>query len=174
MENLGMTEGDQADIDLFLRQGLLSGNRVPVVWGGTFETLKYLHEKADADVGYHGLGMDAIPETTSHAQSLTLPFAVRYLKCSNDASDLCNNHRFCAKCWINRTDVSKDKFLSILPTPPSQVKWHPGWRYHQLKGRVLALSLLDALQAAIQIFSGGTMGEFLSCFRCYALDRFPR
>ena len=52
----GMTEGGNKDfIDLYLRQGLLGGNRIPVVWGGDFNILKTLHEEADVDVGEWGL-----------------------------------------------------------------------------------------------------------------------
>lgn len=47
-----MTEGQNLPhIDIFLRQGLIGGNRVPVLWGGNFDLLKMLHEHADADVG---------------------------------------------------------------------------------------------------------------------------
>jgi hypothetical protein len=49
-------------------------------------------------------------------------------------------------------------FPNLQATPSSQVKWHPGWREHQLQGRVLAFALLDALQIALQVWSDGTMG----------------
>jgi hypothetical protein len=57
----GMTENScKNHIDLFFRQGLIGGNRVPVVWsaGGNYEILKVLHEEADVDVGEFGLGLD--------------------------------------------------------------------------------------------------------------------
>ena len=51
-----MTEGGVTDhIDLFYRQALLAGKRIPIVWGGNFDLLKMLHEEADVDVGEWGL-----------------------------------------------------------------------------------------------------------------------
>jgi hypothetical protein len=155
-----MTESDQADIEYFLRQGLLSGKKVPVLWGGPFDLLKHLHETCDADVGFFGTGMDGILSVTSEEQATTdIPYAARYLKCSKERNDLCaRENRFCATCWMDRDDVDKNAFHKISSTVKSQVRWHPGWRVHQLRGRVLALSILDALQMAIQIWSEGTMG----------------
>ena len=159
-----MTENEPVHVDFFLRQALLSGKKVPVVWGGLFTQLKDLHEKVDADVGFFGNGMDGIKEVTSEEQAKEIPYAARFLKCANNRADLCKQNRFCATCWIDRSDVSRDKFLQIRDKVPSQVKWHPGWRYHQLVGRVLALSMLEALQVAIQIWSDGTMGTFACSF----------
>ncbi|CAB9502397.1 expressed unknown protein [Seminavis robusta] len=157
----GMTEiHNRNHIDLFFRQALLAGDHVPVLWsaGGTYELLKELHENADVDVGEFGLGLDGIPLTTSDEQAETLPWAVRYLKCDPANNDVCKRHDdYCSKCWIDRDDgikpeaTQKEKFAG-------QVRWHPGWRQHQLTGRVLAFSVLEALQLAIQQFSDGTMG----------------
>lgn len=140
---------------------MIGGNRVPVVWGGNFELLRMLHEEADADVGEFGTGMDGIPETTSVEQAETLPYAARYLKCSDDAVSVCKEQpRYCATCWIERKDKVEPE-AKQLPKPKGQVAWHPGWRAHQLQGRVLAFSVLEALQLAIQQFSDGTMGKKL-------------
>lgn len=166
-----MTETSQSDIEFFLRQGLLSGNRVPVLWGGKFEVLKFLHESVDADVGFFGNGYDGIREVTSEEQAMTVPYAARYIQCAKDCADLCTKDRFCATCWIDRDDVSKDLFPLLKEKPESQVKWHPGWRHHQLVGRVLALSVLDALQVAIQTFSDGTMGEYTSITCEFSISR---
>ena len=156
----GMTEGDLPDIEYFFRQGLLSGKRVPVIWGGPLPVLQFLHETVDADVGDFGSGLDGIPEVTSLEQAETIPWASRYMKCANEYADLCKGNRFCATCWVDRDDVPRETFMSIRNDVPSQVRWHPGWRFHQLKGRVLAINILTALQSAIQIFSDGTMGKF--------------
>jgi hypothetical protein len=156
----GMTEPSPVHIDLFIRQGLIGGNRVPVIWGGNFEVFAALHEKADVDVGEFGSGTDGIPVLTDESQALTMPYAARYMKCDHDRQDVCDREpRFCATCWIARDDVPNpdEVFDKIDPKPGSQVKWHPGWRKHQLVGRVLAFAVLDALQVAIQIFSDGTM-----------------
>lgn len=153
-----MTENELPDIEYFFRQGLLSGKRVPVIWGGPLHVMRFLHENVDADVGDFGMGSNGIPEVTSVEQAETIPWAARYMKCANEYAELCKANRFCATCWVDRDDVPRETFASIRPQPPSQVRWHPGWRYHQLKGRVLAINILTALQAAIQLFSDGTMG----------------
>ena len=153
----GMTEGGAPHhIDLVIRQVLMSGNRVPVVWGAPFDILKLFHEEADADVGEWGTGFAGLPETTSEEQSLTLPYAARNMKCSSERQDLCNANRFSSVCWIDRTD-------GIVPTrdqpshPRGQVKWHPGWRPHQLMGRVLAFAVLEGLEVAVNSWMENTM-----------------
>jgi hypothetical protein len=154
-----MTESDKSDIEYCLRQGLLSGKKVPVLWGGPFELLQHLHETCDADVGFFGTGMDGILPVASKDQATEIPYAARYLACSKESTDLCTNEdRFCATCWMDRDDVDKTAFRAIRATPNFQVRWHPGWRSHRLRGRVLALSILDALQVAVSMWSEGTMG----------------
>jgi hypothetical protein len=154
-----MTEPDLDYIDLFLRQGLIGGNRVPVLWGGDFDLLQTLHEHADADVGEFGNAMYGIEEVTSEEQAQAIPWAARYLKCSDDAKSLCDDQpRFCSKCWIDRDDgVTPEQ--SQRDSPRGQVKWHPGWRWHQLQGRALAFSVMEALQAAVNKWSEGVMGK---------------
>lgn len=61
----GMTEPEEVAIDVFYRQALLSGRKVPVIWGGPFHLLRDLHEYGDADVGEFGTGMMGVPDTTS-------------------------------------------------------------------------------------------------------------
>jgi hypothetical protein len=165
----GMTETSASHKDFFLRQALLGGKtKIPVVWGGAsmdFAVLKYLNQHADIDVGQYGLGLDGIIPVTSavQAESGAVPYASRYMQCNADVQFLCDEApRFCATCWIDRDDIPKSQAQEMFPnlqsTPGSQVKWHPGWREHQLQGRVLAFAVLDALQIALQIWSDGTMG----------------
>jgi hypothetical protein len=158
-----MTEKDNPEhIDIFYRQALLGGNRVPVIWGGPFELLKMLHEEADVDVGVWGQATDGIAEVESAEQAKEIPWAARYMKCKPEVQDLCNNEpRFCAKCWIDRDDGIKPDFKQ-LDRPKGQVKWHPGWRSHQLTGRNIAFALLEALQAAVNIWNEGVMGKSFS------------
>lgn len=154
-----MTEGSHPEhIDIFYRQALLAGNRVPVIWGGPYELLKMLHEEADVDVGQWGLATDGIIEVENAEQAEKVPWAARYMKCRPEVQDLCNNaERFCAVCWIDRDDGIKPD-AKQLAKPKGQVKWHPGWRSHQLTGRNIAFALLEALQAAINIWNEGVMG----------------
>jgi hypothetical protein len=161
----GMTETDSAHVDLYFRQGLLSGtNKVPFLFSGSnmWNVLSFLHDTADADVGEYGTGMLGIQEVRNDTQALTIPYAARYMKCSKEYTETTSNsecsRRFCANCWINRPDIPKEKFLALESKPGGQVKWHPGWREHQLRGRVLAFTLIDAIQDAVQIFSSQTMG----------------
>ena len=104
-------------VDLFLRQGLIGGKRVPVIWGSgiSFNLLKNLHELADADIGEFGLATDLLPEVQSHDQAATIPWAVRYMKCSDDARDICNEEpKYCTQCWVDRDDgiVPDNKLLA--------------------------------------------------------------
>jgi hypothetical protein len=157
----GMTEGSYEHLDLFMRQGVLGGNRVPVIWGGSYELLRMWHELVDLDVGEFGNAQDGIPTVTDETQALTLPYAARYMKCAPDRQDVCSNEpSFCSVCWIPRDDIADPKalFHSLADKPGGQVKWHPGWRTHQLVGRALAFSVLTALQSAVQIFSQQTLG----------------
>jgi hypothetical protein len=158
----GMTEGQDAPhIDVFLRQGLIGGNRVPVLWGGSFDLLKMLHEEADADVGEFGWGLDAAVEAKSKEHFDSLPYAVKGLKCKEDVQNLCDEEpRFCAKCWIDRDDGIKPE-AAQFGLPKGQVKWHPGWRMHQLIGRNMAMGMLSALQSAVNLWNENVMGRYL-------------
>jgi hypothetical protein len=157
----GMTENQDAPhIDAFLRQGLIGGNRVPVLWGGSFDLLKMLHEEADADVGEFGWGLDAAIEAESKEHFDSLPYAVKGLKCKEEVENLCNEEpRFCAKCWIDRDDGIKPE-AAQLGKPKGQVKWHPGWRMHQLIGRNMAMGMLSALQSAVNLWNENVMGRY--------------
>lgn len=134
-----------------------------MLWGniGNYEwqTLRFLYNHADVDFAVIGTGVDGIPETKDIDHSESLPFAARNMKCGSEARDLCTKDRFCASCWVDRPDVPRESFTNIETKVPSQVRWHNGWRSHQLQGRVMSLLILDALQASIQIWSDGTQGE---------------
>jgi hypothetical protein len=158
IQYIGMTEPAAEHVDVFYRQALLAGKRIPVLWGGPFELLKMLHEEADVDVGDWGTAMDGIAEVESLEQAKEIPWAARFMKCKSEVGDLCKEEpRFCSKCWIDRDDNIKPK-KKQWDKPKGQVKWHPGWRVHQLMGRNLAFGILEALQAAINIWSDGVMG----------------
>ena len=150
----GMTENNNVDhIDLFFRQALMVDGRIPVVWGagGKFDLLKIFHTEANADIGEYGIGWNGIPETKDEDQVETLPWAAQHLKCDQDRPDLCKHpHKFCATCWIDRPDRIQPA-QTQYEKPHGQVKWHPGWRHHQLQGRSLAFSILLALRDAVDM-----------------------
>lgn len=106
-----------------------------------------------ADVMVPGTSMSGIPETVDDEQASELPFAARYMKCASGSSELCGDagNRFRTRCWIDRDDVTP-------PTPQnahvgSQVKWHPGFRFHQLTSRSMSMVILTAMQDAIDTWS---------------------
>jgi len=151
-----MTEESDAEVDLFFRQALIGGKRPPVLWGGNFEPLKTLHLQADADIMAYGSGMASIPLTENMDQVENLPWAARYLKCPEDNTSLCDdeNNKFRTTCWVERSDVTPPmEQASHAPYP----KLHPGFRTHQLKSRILAFTVIDALEDAIDTWSEETI-----------------
>lgn len=157
----GMTEGRNLQAtDLFLRQGLIGGNRVPVIWGNgfNFDMVKYLHENADADIGEFGQATDGLPEAQSDEHAKTIPWAARYMKCNENANTVCQSEpRFCARCWVDREDGITPPEPQ-LRSPRGQTSWHPGWRSHQLTGRNLAMAVLQSLQNAINLWNEHVSG----------------
>ena len=155
----GMTENDPRHYEVFARQGILSGSKVPLLWGGFKEVLYMLHNEADVDVGQFGKGTDGLKEANTVEEVEATPFAAKYLKCGDAVKDYCKEQpAYCAKCWVERDDVPASSFPHLKEKPGGQVSWHPGWREHQLQGRVLAYSVLEALHTAVDIFSECTMG----------------
>jgi hypothetical protein len=163
----GKLEQSRREKDAFLRQALLSGKeKIPVVWmGGTesdFELLRTYHEEADVDVGRFGSALYGIPIVTDESMVSSLPQAARYLNCDPTIHGVClrPDDEYCAKCWVDRPDIPDPKslFPNISSEVPGQYSWNPGWRQHQLTGRLLAYTLLDALQDAIHTFTVGTLG----------------
>lgn len=145
-----MTEGrDGKAVDMFGRQALL-GNRVPVLWNLNRNLLDIYHKHCDADVGSLGTGELGIPVTLDENHAKTLPYASQYYTCDSERGNMCREHKYRANCWVERDDV-------IPPTkqddkPGSQVSWHPGFRWHQLVGRILAYTILTGLKDAIAIW----------------------
>jgi hypothetical protein len=147
MWDSGMTEFKSAHYELFARQALIGGNRVPVLWNGFSDVLELFHNQADVDVGGPGTGLLGIPLTESKEQAAKLPYAVRFLKCARDRKDLCDDHKYHANCWVNRTDFTPP--IKQGAEPGGKMTQHPGFRSTQLSGRVLAFTILWALQEAL-------------------------
>jgi hypothetical protein len=155
MWDSGMTEKNLRDMDLFARQGILGGGgRVPILWNLPPAILKPLYVHADADVGGSFTKTIPVPTAQNETHLLSLPYAIQYLKCDNSIdNDVCKPKRYRGKCWINRTD----NFIPPTPQnrhPGSRVSWHPGFRVHQFKGRILAFTLLSALKEALEYWNG--------------------
>jgi hypothetical protein len=143
----GMTEGrDGKAVDMFGRQALL-GNRAPVIWNLNQDLLELYHEHCDADVGSLGTGELGIPVTLDEKHADTLPYAIQYYTCDSEYGDMCREHKYMANCWVERDDVSPPK--KQKDKPDGQASWHPGFRWHQLVGRILAYTILNGLKEAI-------------------------
>ncbi len=115
-----------------------------------------MHKQADVDVGGPGTGLLGIPMTESAEHAKKRPYAVRYLKCSRDRKDLCDDHKYNAQCWIHRPDVKPQRLA-----PGGQSLHHPGFWSNQLTGRVLVFPILMAFTRGIATVERGT--ELLNC-----------
>jgi hypothetical protein len=147
----GMTEKDDRPQDLLMRQGLMGGDRIPIISGVSGTVLKYLDEHADADVATLGsatAGHVGIPNTVDEIQAESLPFAARYIKCSD--AKICRKHKYDGQCWIDRPDFTPAKKQG---TPGGRVSWHPGNKAHQLYGRAQSFPILKALHEAITVWA---------------------
>lgn len=148
MWDAGMLEFKSSQYDLFARQALIGGNRVPVLWNGYVDVMEDLHKGADVDIGGHGSGLMGIPFTKSTEQAWQLPYAVRYLRCPGDRKDLCDDRKYKTTCWVKRPDVKPP--VKQNNEAGGQMTQHPGFRVHQLTGRVLAFTFLMALQEGLE------------------------
>ena len=155
-----MSEGGKPHhVELFGRQALLSGKKVPVIWASMmhYPYLQWLYNEAGADIAEFGLATDGLPIVENTQQAESTPWATRYMKCTSESKSLCKEHpRFLADCWIERDDGVAPTVEQVYPN--NYNNWHPGWRHHQLIGRNLAFGLLIALQDAIDIWKTAVAG----------------
>ena len=147
-----MTEGGGYPLELFARQSMIGGNRVPVYWADR-GPLQFLYENVDADVGNGGVfpnGMIGIPKTVDATQVQTLPWAAQYLDCDKDMSQECGSNKYRGKCWVDRPDFTPPQQNA---EPGGRASWHPGFRVHQLRGRVMAFAVLRALEKGLTMWN---------------------
>jgi hypothetical protein len=146
-----MTEKDDPNQDLLHRQYILGGGKVPILWSLALSSIKHLHLHADADVGYPGEGMEGIPTANSMEELNALPWATRYINCHSDLKKICKDHEYSGTCWVERDDYTPTHEQS--KAPGGRASWHPGNRRHQLRGRVLAFTILSALHDALTLWN---------------------
>jgi hypothetical protein len=147
-----MTEKSDQDLDLFARQGLLGGRKVPFLWSLKPNILQLWHERADVDVGTHGTGRAGLPFASTVEELENTPWAARYMACHADIKkDFCDPAKYNGTCWIDRTDFTPTTPQKKVPS--GRAGWHPGHREHQLTGRVLAFTLLKALREVLEMWS---------------------
>lgn len=157
-----MEEPKKWEFDLCCRQLLLGSRRAPFLFLGTkghddyVEVLQLLHETVGADIGGLGSGLSGIPITKDEVQAATLPWATQYVTCDSHNAYLCTENKHRMQCWVERDDITPPtKQKESLPIQQS----YPGFRQHQLTGRMLAFFLLQALDQAISLWSEKTVVE---------------
>lgn len=148
----GMTESEDRARDMFFRQGILGDGKVPMIVAASprNSVLAMLNEHADADVlmlGEHNV----VVKTDKLEDVAKLPWATQYLRCSSELSSICRENEYAGECWIERDDVKPPtKQKSKMG---GRAKWHPGNRHHQIKGRVIAFIILEALKDALTMWN---------------------
>lgn len=145
-----MTEGDKGSQDLLHRQYIIGAEKVPILWSLAVGAIKDLHIDAGVDVGYPGDGRAGLAEGKSVEEFEAMPWAAQYLKCTSEMKSICREREYDGVCWIPRDDVTVD--WKVNPAPGGRAGWHPGNRHHQLRGRVLAFTILSALKEGLTIW----------------------
>ena len=102
-----MTEGagSRHDIDLFNKQAILKGERVPIIFT-LFPNDIAKESGGKAWIGDNLPAKDIIPKTESEEQAKALPWAMRYQDCTEDANGLCFGNdqveKYNSVCWVPR------------------------------------------------------------------------
>ncbi|KAL3823499.1 hypothetical protein ACHAXA_010821 [Cyclostephanos tholiformis] len=135
-----MTEKDGRAKDLFMRQALLAGKRVPILFdmGNGKGTLDGLHLEVGAHVGGVMNDVTLLPKF----KNATINFDER---------------KYNAKCWTARTDVKPD--VPQNEGYGGQTSWHPGNWVHQSTARKLSLVFLHALDEAFAIWEAAASAD---------------
>jgi hypothetical protein len=149
MWDSGMTEKENKAKEMFARQGLLGGAKVPFLWAipGINNELNLA---ADVDVGMPGSGHFGVEKAETYDDFESLPWAAQSLKCSQDIKSICKKNEYIGNCWVDRPDVTPP--TAQKDVPGGQASWHPGNRKHQIAGRVLAFTLLQALKEVLSMW----------------------
>lgn len=153
-----MTETEPYAMDLFARQGILAGEKVPLLWvnqdfGRFFraDIFKYLADECGADVAAFGSGLRGVPFMSSPDEAKDVAWAAQYLRCDPSIKQSCREKEYMGKCWYDRDDVTP--FTKQQAEPGGRASWHPGNRFHQLQGRVFTFIILAAMDKAIDLWS---------------------
>ena len=136
-------------VDLWNKQAILSGERVPVILS-PFHFNVMDETNGTALMGNLMVDAPMVPPTPDDdpddpEQAQALPWATRHLDGRAE--------KYNAICWEARSDLTPVENQDAHPG--SQVGWHPGWRYHQFQGRKVALILLKGLAAALDRWEAG-------------------
>ena len=152
MWDSGMTEKESQARDMFFRQGILGGGKVPMLAAASprNDVIKLLNEVADADVAMIG-EHTVVKKTDTLEEVMELPWAAQYVNCGAEISSICRQNEYVGRCWIDRDDVTPPK--KQKPAPDGRASWHPGNRKHQITGRQIAFMILEALKDALTMWN---------------------
>jgi hypothetical protein len=154
-----MTEKISGDIDLFNKQAILGGERVPLVVSPFHYNL--MEETGDtAWLGSEHVPKNILPPTRGEEQAVTLPWLTQAQYCPEGEVDICNGrtmlNKYDAVCWVERNDVTPVRHATMVNArPKGQASWHPGWRSHRIQSRYHAKLFLEALKSAFNIWEEG-------------------
>jgi len=127
-----MTEKDGKAQDVFFRQAVLSGERVPILFdmGGGRGMMDKLRDQVGAHIG--GIHTVAI---FPQFKNTTIDFS---------------DKKYNAACWTDRVDVEPP--VEQYPGFGGQASWHPGNWVHQSTARKISLLFLHALDEALTLW----------------------
>ncbi len=152
-----MTENNREDPDLFNKQALLGGERIPILFGSKPNNLE-TETSGNLFFGSRMDGKDVMPLTTGLDQVDELPWATQYQTCEANAIDLCSGRdktlKYDAYCWVDRSDYTPAK-KQVTNGVPSQASWHPGNRWHQWQSRKSIMLFLKAFDEAFDVWEDG-------------------
>lgn len=126
-----MTEKDGNAQDVFFRQALISGQRVPILFdmGGGKTMIDTIHNEAGAHVG----GVSSAGFNPKF-KNTTIDFGEK---------------KYNAACWTDRVDITPEV---QYPGFGGQKSWHPGNWVHQSTARKISLVFLHALDEALTLW----------------------
>jgi len=152
MWDSGMTEKEPRARDLLFRQGILGDGKVPMLWAAAprNDMIGMLNEHADADILMLGEN-DVLTTAETLEEVAELPWAAQYVRCGNEISSICRDNEYAGVCWVERDDF-KPK-TQQKKEPGGRARWHPGNRHHQLTGRSIAYTILEALKEALTMWN---------------------
>eukprot|EP00535_Pseudo-nitzschia_heimii_P007515 CAMPEP_0197188352 /NCGR_PEP_ID=MMETSP1423-20130617/17661_1 /TAXON_ID=476441 /ORGANISM="Pseudo-nitzschia heimii, Strain UNC1101" /LENGTH=873 /DNA_ID=CAMNT_0042640159 /DNA_START=22 /DNA_END=2643 /DNA_ORIENTATION=+ len=151
MWDSGMTEKEPKARDMFFRQGILGGGKVPMLMtlSSRHDVMSMLNKNADADIFMLG-DQSVIAEANTLDEVKELPWASQYVRCGSEISGICRDNEYMGQCWIERDDFEP-------PTKQGKIggraKWHPGNRKHQIIGRSIAFIILQALKEVLTMWN---------------------
>jgi hypothetical protein len=156
MWDSGMTEGGNRDPDLMMRQGMIGGMKVPVLWNFNAGTMIKYHEKADVDIIWNANSRLGVPQQNTLEDIDKTVWASKFLKCGPELKAHCRANEYNGTCWVERPDMPRpDKQQK---EPGGRAGWHPGNRIHQIRGRTMAMTILFALHDALTMWSESGSG----------------